>query len=71
MDAEILVKRTLKGDKDAFNQLAAKYQTQVYGLAVNILRNFSDAEDLAQEAFVRAYLSLHQLRARANFGAWL
>jgi len=34
---EILVKRTLNGDKAAFNQLVAKYQTQVYGLAVNIL----------------------------------
>jgi len=68
---EILVKRTLKGDKDAFNQLVAKYQTQVYGLAVNILRDFSDAEDLAQEAFIRAYLSLHQLREPAKFGAWL
>ena len=68
---EMLVKRTLKGDKDAFNQLVAKYQTRVYGLAVNILRNFSDAEDLAQEAFIRAYLSLHQLRDPAKFGAWL
>lgn len=48
MDA-ILVKKTLKGDKTAFNQLVAKYQTQVYGLAFNILGNFSDAEDLAQE----------------------
>jgi len=68
---EILVKRTLSGDKDAFNQLVAKYQTQVYGLAFNILRNFSDAEDLAQEAFLRAYLSLHQLRDEAKFGNWL
>ena len=59
---EILVKNTLSGDKAAFNQLVARYQTQVYGLAFNISRNFSDAEDLAQEAFLRAYLSLHQLR---------
>ena len=68
---EILVKKTLSGDKDAFNQLVAKYQTQVYGLAFNICRNFSDAEDLAQEAFIRAYLSLHQLREPASFGNWL
>ena len=68
---EILVKKTLSGDKAAFNQLVTKYQTQVYGLAFNISRNFSDAEDLAQEAFLRAYLSLHQLREPAKFGNWL
>ena len=68
---EMLVRKTLDGDKDAFNQLVVKYQTQVYGLAVNISRNFSDAEDLAQEAFLRAYLSLHQLREPAKFGNWL
>jgi RNA polymerase sigma-70 factor (ECF subfamily) len=68
---EILVKKTLSGDKAAFNELVAKYQTQVYGLAFNISRNFSDAEDLAQEAFLRAYLSLHQLREPAKFGNWL
>jgi len=68
---EILVKKTLSGDKTAFNQLVAKYQTQVYGLAFNMSRNFSDAEDLAQEAFLRAYLSLHQLREPAKFGNWL
>jgi len=68
---EILVRKTLSGDKTAFNQLVAKYQTQVYGLAVNYFKNFSDAEDLAQEAFLRAYLSLHQLREPAKFGNWL
>lgn len=66
-----MVKKTLSGDKAAFNQLVAKYQTQVYGFAFNISRNFSDAEDLAQEAFLRAYLSLHQLREPAKFGNWL
>ena len=66
-----MVKKTLSGDKTAFNQLVAKYQTRVYGLAVNLSRSFSDAEDLAQEAFLRAYLSLHQLREPAKFGNWL
>ncbi len=66
-----MVKKTLSGDKTAFNRLVAKYQTRVYGLAVNLSRSFSDAEDLAQEAFLRAYLSLHQLREPAKFGNWL
>ena len=68
---EILVKKTLRGDKAAFNQLVAKYQTQIYGLAVNVSKSFSDAEDLVQEAFLRAYLSLHQLCEPAKFGNWL
>ena len=68
---EILVKRTLQGDKAAFSQLVAKYQTQVYGLALSMSGDFSDAEDLAQEAFLRAYVSLHRLREPARFGNWL
>ena len=68
---EILVKKALSGDKVAFCQLVEKYQSQVYGIALNICHHFSDAEDLAQEAFLHAYLSLHQLREPAKFGNWL
>ncbi len=67
----ILVRRTLHGDKAAFSQLVAKYQTQVYGLALSMSGDFSDAEDLAQEAFLHAYVSLHRLREPAKFGNWL
>ena len=49
----------------------AKYQTQVYGLALSMSGDFSDAEDLAQEAFLRAYVSLNRLREPAKFGNWL
>jgi len=70
-DDEILVKRAMKGDKDAFGQLVQIYQGAVYGLCYHIVGNFADAQDLAQEAFVQAYRDLHQLREPAKFANWL
>jgi len=67
----ILVKRTLQGDKVAFSQLVAMYKTQVYGLALSMSGDSSDAEDLSQEAFLQAYISLHRLREPSKFGNWL
>jgi len=70
MDEE-LVQATLNGDKTAFGTLVRKYQNAVYGLAYSLVGTFSDAEDLTQEAFIRAYLDLHQLREHAKFAGWL
>ncbi len=53
---EAAVERCLKGDRDAFSLLVEKYQNAVYGLCYHIVGNFTDAQDLTQEAFVRAYL---------------
>jgi len=69
-DAE-LVQRTLQGDKNAFDRLVSKYQGAVYGLCLHLVGNFADAQDLAQEAFVRAYLELYQLREPSKFANWL
>jgi len=68
---EILVKKAISGDKDAFGQLVQIYQGAVYGLCYHIVGNFADAQDLAQEAFVQAYQDLHQLREPAKFANWL
>jgi RNA polymerase sigma-70 factor (ECF subfamily) len=68
---EALVKDALSGDRTAFNCLIEKYQSRVYGLAYHITGNFADAEDLTQEAFIRAYLDLHQLREPNKFANWL
>ncbi|MFQ6043213.1 MAG: bifunctional nuclease domain-containing protein, partial [Candidatus Poribacteria bacterium] len=70
-DDEILVKKAMAGDRDAFGQLVRIYQGAVYGLCYHIVGNFADAQDLAQEAFVRAYQDLHQLREPAKFANWL
>ena len=68
---EELVRATLNGDKTAFGTLVRKYQNAVYGLAYSLVESFSDAQDLTQEAFIRAYLDLHQLREHAKFAGWL
>jgi RNA polymerase sigma-70 factor (ECF subfamily) len=68
---EILVKKAMAGDKDAFGQLVQIYQGAVYGLCYHIVGNFADAQDLAQEAFVQVYQDLHQLREPAKFANWL
>ncbi|MFQ6044624.1 MAG: RNA polymerase sigma factor, partial [Candidatus Poribacteria bacterium] len=66
-----LVLRALQGDKKAFGELVDKYQGVVYGLCFHLVGNFADAQDLAQEAFVQAYLDLHQLREPDKFANWL
>lgn len=66
-----LVLRTLKGDKEAYGELVARYQGHVYGLTYSIVDNWADAQDIAQETFIRAYCNLDQLRAPARFAAWL
>lgn len=68
---EMLVRKTLSGDKNAFGKLVEKYSSAVYGLAYHLVGNFADAQDLAQEAFTTAYLKLHQLEDHTRFPAWL
>jgi RNA polymerase sigma-70 factor (ECF subfamily) len=69
-DTELVI-RALQGDKEAFGKLVDKYQGAVYGLCFHLVGNFADAQDLAQEALVRAYLDLHQLREPSKFASWL
>ena len=68
---EILAKQAILGDKRAFGKLVERYQNAVYGLAYHFTRNVSDAQDLAQEAFLQAYLKLDQLKKPAKFAHWL
>jgi len=66
-----IISRCLNGDKAAFGFLVDKYKASVYALAYYRLRNFEDAEDIAQEAFVEAYQRLHTLRRWDSFSVWL
>ena len=68
---EPLVQSALKGDKDAFSTLVKKYQGMVYGLCFHYIGNFADAQEMAQEAFLKAYLKLSQLEQPAKFANWL
>jgi len=70
IDAE-LVARVQNGDKAAFDLLVLKYQRKVMRLLARMIRNPADVEDVAQEAFIRAYRSLPQFRGDCAFYTWL
>ena len=56
---------------DAFKTIVERYQGMVYSVAYNVLGNHTDAEDAAQEAFLRCYRKLPQYRSEATFSTWL
>lgn len=65
------LERATAGDVDAFRTIVERYQRMVYSVAYNVLGNQTDAEDAAQEAFLRCYRKLPQYRAEATFSTWL
>lgn len=71
LEDQWLVQRALGGDQTAFAQLVENYQTPVYNLAYRMLRNANDAEDAAQETFLRAYAQLKRFHADQKFATWL
>ena len=69
-DREI-VERVKAGETALYEILMRRYNQRLYRVAVAILRNDAEAEDVMQDAYVRAYRHLHQFEARAPFSAWL
>ena len=63
--------RAAEGDAQAFKLIVERYQGMVYSVAYNVLGNHTDAEDAAQEAFLRCYRKLPQFRGEATFSTWL
>jgi RNA polymerase sigma-70 factor (ECF subfamily) len=66
-----LVRRARDGDGDAFGIIVETYRARLFGLAVGILRNRSAAEDVVQEAFVKAYKNLKGFRGDSSIYTWL
>jgi RNA polymerase sigma-70 factor (ECF subfamily) len=66
-----LVRRVRRGDVNAFGQLVDRYQESVFNVCWRILHNTLDAEDLAQEAFVRGFRKLSQFDEKRAFGPWI
>ncbi|BBD79943.1 RNA polymerase sigma factor RpoE [Aerosticca soli] len=66
-----LVERAKSGDRRAFDLLVRKYQHKVLGLVARYVRNPSECEDVAQEAFVRAWRALGSFRGDSAFSTWL
>ncbi len=66
-----LVEQTRQGDRDAFGELIARYQVQVYHFSRRLLGNSAGAQDITQDVFIKAFLALDTWRADAAFPAWL
>lgn len=66
-----LIARVVAGETELFESLVLEHQTLVYNLALRMMSNPADAEDCAQEAFVKAYRSLPTFRGEASFSSWL
>src|SRR5437762_3083686 len=67
----LLVQRTLDGDSSAFEQIMLRYERRVLTLAMKLLGAPDDAQDAAQEVFLRAFKYLHRLDVRKPIAPWL
>ncbi len=66
-----LVQQVRKGKREAYTELMRRYQQRVYWVARRIVGNHDDADDIAQETFVKAYLALGDFRGDSGFFTWL
>lgn len=69
--AETLAARAAAGNGDAFEQLVRRFQRRIYGFAYRYIRDADEAQDLAQEIFLRLYRKLHSFDPRRPFEPWL
>ena len=69
-DADAVAKAR-RGDEDAFRLLVERHSRSIYRLAYRMTGRPEDAEDVVQEAFVRAFKQIDRFEARSNFGTWL
>ena len=60
-----------KGDVSAFSLLVERYQNMVYSLALKLLKNAEDAEEMAQDTFVKAFRKLDTYEGKSKFSTWL
>lgn len=70
-EEQVWLEQAMKGDKFAFGRLVEAYQTPVYNLAYRMLNNSGEAEEAAQEAFIRAFTRLDSYDPNHKFSTWL
>ena len=68
---QLLVERVQRGDKKAFELLVSKYQRKLYRLVSRLVHDHAEAEDVVQEAFIKAYRALANFRGDSAFYTWL
>jgi len=66
-----LIRRFNDGDEAAFREIVARYREKLFGVALRLLRNRADAEEIAQDAFVRAHRALARFRGDCSLATWL
>lgn len=70
-EAAALVDRAKGGDSSAFDELVRKYRPRVYALALHLTGEASDADDITQDAFLKAYHKLPEFEGRSEFFTWI
>ncbi len=71
-DADVsIVRQVQAGDVAAFDHLIGKYRERVYGIVYNMTSNREDAADLTQDAFIKAFQSIHRFGGQSSFFTWL
>ncbi len=78
MDAELstrdearMIAAILAGDREQYHELIRPYERSVYKMTLSFMKNESDAEDVAQESFLKAFRKLADFRGQAKFSTWL
>ncbi len=67
----ILVKKSISGDVDAFEELIKDYKKMAYNIALRVLRNKEDAEDISQEALIKVFKNISSFNMKSSFKVWL
>jgi RNA polymerase sigma-70 factor (ECF subfamily) len=68
---QIIINNVLAGDTTQYNELVLRHKDYAYSLALKIVNNTMDAEEVAHDAFVKAYTSLKKFNQKAKFTTWL
>lgn len=66
-----IVQQVLAGDTNAFEELVLEYEKKVYNVALRLLGDREDAQDMTQEAFIKAFNSLESFRGDSKFSVWI
>lgn len=68
---DLLIERVKNGDIAAYNDIVARYHDRIYARVSQLLKNKQDAEEVTQDAFIRAHRGLENFRGDASFSTWL
>src|SRR6187200_3303399 len=66
-----IISRVLKGEQNAYAELVNRYQAYVFTLVLRMIKSREDAEEVAQDVFIKAYRSLADFRGESKFSTWL